>query len=113
MKWAKNRYNASPACTPPLVKAKGELAHQPEEKAELLRQTFFPLPALADLSDIEGYEYPPSIECPDITMQEIEKAVRTCARNKAPGADGITNGILHETIDILLPRLYKLFNACL
>ena len=113
VKWAKNRHNASPACTPPLVKANGELAHQPEEKAELLRQTFFPPPALADLSDIEGYEYPPSIECPDITMPEIEKAVRTSARNKAPGADGITNGILHETIDILLPRLHKLFNACL
>lgn len=46
-------------------------------------------------------------------MPEIEKAVRTSALNKAPGADGITNGILYETIDILLPYLYKLFNACL
>jgi hypothetical protein len=63
--------------------------------------------------DIEGYEYPQPIECPEITMPEIEKAVRTSALNKAPGADGITNGILYETIDILLPYLYKLFNACL
>ena len=46
-------------------------------------------------------------------MPEIEKAVRTSAPNKAPGADGITNGILHQTIDILLPHLHKLFNACL
>ena len=113
VKWAKNRHDAAPACTPPLVKSNGELAHHPEEKAELLRQTFFPPPAVADLSDIEGYEYPQPIECPEITRPEIEKAVRTSAPNKAPGADGITNGILHETIDVILPHLHKLFNACL
>jgi hypothetical protein len=96
-----------------LVKPDGELAHQPEEKAKVLHQSFFPPPLNADLSDIEGYQYPPPIECPDITIQEIEKAVRRAAPNKAPGADGITNGVLQLTLDILLPSLCKLFNACL
>jgi hypothetical protein len=41
------------------------------------------------------------------------KAVRRAAPNKAPGTDDITNGILHQTLDILLPSLHKLFNACL
>ncbi|EDN04471.1 predicted protein [Histoplasma mississippiense (nom. inval.)] len=113
VKWAKNRHDITPACTPALVKLDGGSAHRPEEKAEVLRQTFFPPPLQADLSDIGGYEYPPPIECPDITVAEIEKAVRRASPNKAPGADGITNGILHQTLDILLPSLHKLFNACL
>jgi hypothetical protein len=84
-------------------------------KAEVLRQAFFPPPLQADLSDVEGYEYPPPIECPEITMSEVENAVRRATPNKAPGTDGITNSILHnkKTLDILLPGLCKLFNACL
>jgi hypothetical protein len=113
VKWAKNRHNTSAACTPALVKQDGGLAHEPEEMAETLRQTFFPPPLQADLSDIEGYAYPPPIECPDITIPEIEKAVRRSSPNKAPGSDGIINGILHQTLDILLPSLHTLFNACL
>ena len=91
----------------------GELAHQAEEKAETLRQSFFPPPISADLSDINGYKYPPSIECPEIMLHEIEKAVRRAAPNKAPGTDNIPNGILHQTLDILLPSLHRLFNAYL
>ena len=64
-------------------------------KTEVLRQSFFPPPLQADLSDLEGYQYPPSIEYPDITIPEIEKAVRRASPNKAPGIDGITNGVLH------------------
>lgn len=113
VKWAKNRNDTSSASTPDLAKPDGGLATSPEEKAEVLRQSFFPPPSHADLSDIEGYRYPEPIECPDITVPEIEKAVRGAAPNKAPGADGITNGILHQTLDILLPSLQNLFNACL
>ncbi|CRG90417.1 putative RNA-directed DNA polymerase from transposon BS [Talaromyces islandicus] len=113
VKWAKNRHTVASTCTPTLVKPDGELAHQPEEKAETLRQTFFPPPLRADLSDIDGYEYPPPIECPEITPSEIERAVRRAAPNKAPGTDDITNSILHKTLDILLPSLHRLFNACL
>ena len=93
VKWAKNRHNITPAFTPALVKPDGGSVHQPEEKAEVLRQTFFPPPPQADLSDIDGYEYPPTIECPAITTVEIERAVRRASPNKAPGADGISNGI--------------------
>jgi hypothetical protein len=41
VKWAKNRHDASPACTLALVKPNGELVQQPEQKAEVLRQAFF------------------------------------------------------------------------
>ena len=39
--------------------------------------------------------------------------MRRAAPNKAPGVDGITNGILHQVLDLLLPSLSTLFNACL
>jgi len=113
VKWAKNRHVAAPTCTPAVMKSDGELAHQAEDKAETLRQSFFPPPISADLSDINGYDYPSPIECPAITQHEIEKAVRRAAPNKAPGTDDIPNAILHQTLDILLPTLHRLFNACL
>ncbi|KFY28958.1 hypothetical protein V491_00241 [Pseudogymnoascus sp. VKM F-3775] len=113
VKWAKNRHTIATTSMPTLMKPDGELAHYAEEKAETLRQFFFPLPLRADLSDINGYKYPLPIECPEITLQEIVKAVRRAAPNKAPGTDDIINGILHQTLDILLPSLHRLFNACL
>jgi len=113
VKWAKNRHIPSAACTPPLVQPNGELAHRPEDKADVLRRSFFPPPAKADLTDLEDYEYPEPIQCPDITAAEIERAVRKAGPNKAPGVDGITNGILHKTLDLLQPHLFRLFNACL
>ncbi|EGD95580.1 hypothetical protein TESG_08395 [Trichophyton tonsurans CBS 112818] len=96
-----------------MVRLDGELVHLPEEKAEVLHQSFFLPLYQADLSDIEGYEYPLSIEYPDITTAEVERAVRRTSPNKALGADGITDGILHQTLNILLLYLCKLFNTCL
>ena len=113
VKWAKNRHAITPTCTPTLQKPGGGFATQAEEKAQTLRQSFFPPPLNADLSDINGYVYPPPIECPEITPTEIERAVRKAAPNKAPGTDNIPNGILHQTTGILLPHLHRLFNACL
>lgn len=84
-----------------------------QRKSRDTAQTFFPPPLQADLSDIDGYTYPPPIKCPDITIPEIEKAVRRSSPNKTPGTDGITNGILHQTLDVILPSLHTLFNACL
>jgi hypothetical protein len=55
----------------------------------------FPPPPQADPPDIEGLAYPPPIECPDMTIPEIKKAVCRMSPNKAPGTDGIINGILH------------------
>lgn len=79
VKWAKNRHNTAPAGTPELVRPDGELAKTMEEKAETFLETFFPPPPEADLSDIIGYSYPEPIECPDITLSEIERAVRSAA----------------------------------
>lgn len=67
---------------------------------------------LSDI-EIEGYRYPTPIESPAITISAIERAVETAAPNKALGINRITNDVLHAVLDILMPCLCKLLNACL
>ena len=99
--------------TPSLFKTDGCLETTPEGKAHLLKTTFFLPPVIADLLDINGYDYPTPCCCPIIMEAEIERAVRKAAPNKAPGTDGITNGILQKVLDMILPILCQLFNASL
>jgi hypothetical protein len=113
VKWAKSRHDVAPTCTPTLKKPEGGLARQAQEKAETLRQSFFPPPMRANLADIDGFEYPKPYECPEITSSEIERAIRKAAPNKMPGTDNIPNNILHQTLDLILPHLQRLFNPCL
>ena len=94
VKWAKNRHYTTSICTPALHKPNGELAIDVADKAETLRQLFFPPPLTADLSDIDHFDYLNPIECPEITSAEVEKAIRKAAPDKAPGADDIPNRIL-------------------
>ena len=46
----------------------------------------------------------------DITLNEIENAFDKLATNKAPGLDGIDNGMLKDSRHVLLPMLFTLFN---
>ena len=113
-KWAVHRQETpTTTITPPLSKPDGSLETTPEGKAQLLKATFFPPPFVADLRDIAGYDYPTPHRCPVITEAEIERAVRKAALNKAPGTDGITNGILQKVLDLILPTLHQLFNSSL
>lgn len=50
---------------------------------------------------------------PDILPAEVEKAIKTQRRDKAPGADGISNEFLTVNIDILVPPLTNIFNDVL
>ena len=111
-KWAVNRHSKPIASiTPPLVQADGSLETVPERKVNLLRASFFPPPAQADLSDTLDFTYPEPHICPSITEAEIERAIRKTAPRKMPGPDGITNGILQKVLDLILPTLHRLFNA--
>lgn len=82
-------------------------------KADLLCQSFFPTPPEPDLTDIGNYEYRPPINLPPIKTREIREAIMKTPTKKAPGTDGIPNGILHEVLKQIVPRLGHLFNASL
>lgn len=52
-------------------------------------------------------------EVPDIISAEINKAVKSQKKDKAPGSDGITNEFLILNKDILIPILKHIFNEVL
>ena len=91
----------------------GNIAKSFDEKAEMLRNTFFPPPPVADLTDIEGFVYPTEADCPLlITEAEVETAIRRPKADKAPGPDGIPNRILKALSNSLTELLTPLFQAC-
>lgn len=112
-RWAQNRSTRKQTHMPDLVRTNGNKATTQKEKADALMEAFVPIPLLADLSDIEGYEYRDSpIRWEPIKMSEIRQAIGRTAPNKAPGMDGITNQVLKEAakstkfMEVLL-RLYN------
>jgi hypothetical protein len=56
-RWTRNRGSKAPAFTPDIKKSDGTMAEETHEKTEALRQTFFPQPPVADLSDTHYYAY--------------------------------------------------------
>ncbi len=113
VKWANKRGTNMHALIPALKDNTGEPTTELAAKADLLCQSFFPRPPEPDLTDTEGYEYPPPITLPLITTREIREAIMKAPAKKAPGTDGIPNGILHRVLNQILPHLEHLFNACL
>lgn len=78
---------------------------------------FAPEPPSANLTDIEGYSYPPAnpeVES-SIMMSEIIQAIRRTTPKKAPEADEITNLVLKEAShnQLFMEVLYCLYNASL
>ena len=65
----------------------------------------------ADTSDIDTSSYPPTVEWPWITKEELERAIKCPGQDKAPGPCKTPNRALREGITVLLPHLERLFNA--
>ena len=113
-KWARNRDAQAPVTTPVLRNpTTGEETTEPGEKAALFKETFFPVPPDADLSDIGQGIYEGQVDTPPITEQEVEDAIRGTAAFKAPGPDGIINKALTVAIPRLKGHLARLFNQSL
>ena len=50
--------------------------------------------------------------CRPFTPQELDLAIAKLRKGKAPGADGITNDMLHQLSSLAKHHLLHLFNAC-
>ncbi|KNG79995.1 putative reverse transcriptase [Aspergillus nomiae NRRL 13137] len=111
-KWARNRGTRAANTIPTLIGSQGP-ANTTEAKAEILREAFFPEPPPADLSDIERRVQPVQIDFPEITKEEVAKAIRRAPPDKAPGPDAIPNKIWHELLNVpvFLDRITQLFNT--
>ena len=53
------------------------------------------------------------IDAPSILQSEVEASIKRLKRNKAPGEDNITGGILQDGGDAMIQILTDLFNTCL
>lgn len=82
------------------------------EKLEALRTKFFPKIKEANLADIDEELHPiPHTIKEEITVKDIQSALRRLANDKAPGPDQIPNRVLKAAEAWLTPHLYKLYNA--
>ncbi|RYP40777.1 hypothetical protein DL767_001423 [Monosporascus sp. MG133] len=81
-----------------------------EEKAQLLREAFFPTPPDANLEDINNVTYTDQIPIPPITTQKVENAILATPSLKAPGQDGIPNLILQIALPYIKMHLTRIFN---
>jgi exonuclease III len=116
-KWARNR--GGQAGIIPTLRQEGRTAETAEQKVNLLRETFFPPPPPADLSDIESqmhnHNISRDIAFPEINEHETTKAIRKAPPDKAPGPDTIPNKVWRTltTVPILIQALKALFNSCI
>ena len=111
---AKETSRSGPLQVPPLRNEDQSWATTNEEKAERLRERFFPPPAGANLEDIQNAVYPEEFGC-DITVteEEIQKIIQKFKPDKAPGPDGITNRILRILSETAGNKLAHLANTCI
>ena len=113
-KWARNRDQQAPSITPALQNPRsGENVISVDEKAELLRQAFFPAPPPADVDDIHMARYEDQVRLPPITNKEVQEAIESAKPLKAPGPDGMPNKVLQAGGCLLVPHLINIFNQCL
>lgn len=83
-RWSKSHGRAANSMfTPSIKQGDGQFAEDPAAKAEAFKHVFFPPPPEADLSDMEGFEYGPAKgRDRDITVDEVEQALRDCPPTK-------------------------------
>jgi ribonuclease HI len=84
-----------------------------EEKAHAFSKTFFP-PAPTTSSVPPRYNYPtPCADLPDISTEQIERAIKKLSPHKAPGPDGVPNVVYKECVAILAQILRDILQACI
>ena len=65
------------------------------KKAELIFKAYFLPPLIVDITNIDGYIYPPLIiDKPKFTAREVLEALKKVPLDKAAGLNGIPNHIL-------------------
>jgi hypothetical protein len=113
-RWARKRGENTVVTTPVLRNPRtGETYSEPQDKADLLRETFFLAPPEVDLDDIGTTPYQNQITLPPIKEWEMRQAIAGSRPMKAPGPDGIINRILHLSTPQITPHLTRIFNQSL
>src|SRR5205814_6192887 len=79
----------------------------------MLRRHFFPEELQADLSDMEGFQYPPEVEqLPQPTADNVRAVMCRQLPFSAPGIDSIPNSFLRALRDSFVEAMASLTQAC-
>jgi len=119
--WKANTFVANPAsdggCTrvPGLVRqstdGSEEIIRDNEGKSRLFHKAFFQKPP-ANIDTPQDYVYPPPrFAFKPIADSQIDRAIRRLSAFKAPGLSGISNAILVQCRELLVPHLGPIFRA--
>jgi hypothetical protein len=112
--WARTRGNPPPVVTPAIRHPETQQRiTDPAGKADVYRNTFFPMPPEADLEGTRQTKYGNQVELPLITEKEVRDAIRAASPLKAPGPDGIANKVLQAGTVQLTAHLTRTFNQSL
>lgn len=109
---AKNRALRQPYFSS-IQKSTGRLATEPKEKIEKLKKVLLPTPQFANLSNIQGFEYPNGLEMPKITQYKIFQTFRYFQTRKGPRPDQILNKVLKIIVLKICSFLEQIFNNSL
>src|SRR5436190_4314811 len=84
-----------------------------QEKADMLRRSFFPEEPQADLSDMNGFEYGQATEpLPQVTKDDILNIMDKQKKFSAPGLDGTPNAFLKAMGEPFAEATAALTQAC-
>jgi hypothetical protein len=90
------------------------VAQDIRSKAELLKDTLFPLLSAADLSNISEYKYSKPIEAPaELSIEKVRRAILKTKKNNASESDEISNRVIHLIAHYSPELIMRLFQACL
>ena len=113
-KWARqDSMNPKPLPKlPALERRDNGRAESLEDQVGVLRETSFPPPPQADLTDVHETVYPDPIGMDEkLTEKEVRAAIFRPKQDKAPGIDGMPNRFLRIVAGELLPQLARMFQA--
>ena len=84
-----------------------------QEKADMLRRSFFPEEPQADLSDMDDFEYGQAVEpLPQVTKNDILNIMDKQQKFSAPGIDGTPNAFLKTMGEPFAEAAAALTQAC-
>jgi hypothetical protein len=116
VRWAKERSHLPPEqpIIPTLQIKKGDRqAETPQEKAQLLRECFFPEEPIADLSDLEGCRYLQAVEpLLQIVPEDVPEIMDRRLSYSVPGPDRIPNEFLKALGETFAKAMAALTQAC-
>jgi ribonuclease HI len=107
--WQVKRYLDGPPVASYIPTLNNGKAATNKEKAAAFKEIFFPPPPPADTNDMATTNFPPPVEETGIiTEAQVRRAIDRLNAKKAPGPDEVSNRVLKNCAEIIVPYIKQL-----